>query len=75
MLLTYKIPIPHSALQSLTVSLNAQNIFNTRYYTYTYSSQNPVAGIYDPNLPGGQPYNSGFVGQPRSVLLDLTAKF
>ncbi len=75
MLLTYKIPIPRSALQSLTVSLNAQNIFNTRYYTYTYSSQNPVAGIYDPNLPGGQPYGSGFVGQPRSVLLDLTAKF
>ena len=75
LLLTYKIPIPRSALQSLTVSLNAQNIFNTRYYTYTYSSQNPVAGIYDPNLPGGTPYNSGFVGQPRSVMLDLTAKF
>jgi outer membrane receptor protein involved in Fe transport len=59
----------------LTVSLNAQNIFNQHYYTYTYSSQNPVAGIYDPNLPGGTPYGSGFVGQPRSVLLDLTARF
>jgi outer membrane receptor protein involved in Fe transport len=57
------------------VSLNAQNILNQRYYTYTYSSQNPVAGIYDPNLPGGTPYGSGFVGQPRSVLLDLTARF
>ena len=75
LLLTYKIPLPHCALQSLTASLNAQNLFNERYYTYTYSSENPVGGIYDPNLPGGQPYNSAFVGQPRSVMLDLVAKF
>ncbi len=75
LLLSYKIPLPPCAVKTLTASLNLQNIFNERYYTYTYSSQNPVEGIYDPNLPGGQPYNSGFVGQPRSVLLDLVAKF
>ena len=75
LLLSYKIPLPPSALKSLTASLNLQNIFNERYYTYTYSSENPVEGIYDPHLPGGAPYNSAFVGQPRSVMLDLVAKF
>lgn len=75
-LLTYKIPVPASSpLSSLTASLNLQNIFDERYYTYTYSSQNPVGGIYDPSLPGGAPYDSGFIGEPRSVVLDLVAKF
>jgi iron complex outermembrane receptor protein len=75
LLLTYKIPLQTKALQSLTVDLNMQNIFDERYYTYTYQSQNPVEGIYDPYLPGGQPYTSGFVGQPRSVMIDVVAKF
>jgi iron complex outermembrane receptor protein len=75
LLLSYKIPVPHSALQSLTVSLNMQNILDERYYTYTYSSENPVQGIYDPHLPGGEPYDSAFVGEPRSFTLDLVARF
>ena len=75
LLLTYKIPIHTTVLKSLTADLNMQNIFNERYYTYTYQSENPVEGIYDPALPGGQPYNSAFVGQPRSVMVDLVAKF
>ena len=74
-LLTYKIPVHYGALQSLTADLNLQNILNDHYYTYTYSSENPVEGIYDPHIPGGEPYNSAFSGEPRSVLLDLTAKF
>ena len=76
LLLTYKIPLPPTTpLKSLTLSLNMQNIFDEQYYTYTYSSRNPVGGIYDPTLPGGAPYNSAFIGEPRSFLLDLTAKF
>lgn len=75
LLLSYKIPLHSGRLQSLTADLNVQNLFNKFYYNYTYSAENPVAGIYDPHLPGGEPYNSGFVGQPRSVLIDLTAKF
>jgi iron complex outermembrane receptor protein len=75
-LLTYKIPLPGNIpLQSLTASLDMQNILDERYYTYTYASENPVDGIYDPHLPGGEPYDSGFIGQPRSFMVDLTAKF
>ncbi len=74
-LLTYKIPVHYGALQSLTADLNLQNITNEHYYTYTYQSENPVQGIYDPHIPGGQTYNSAFSGEPRSVLFDLTAKF
>jgi iron complex outermembrane receptor protein len=75
MLLSYKIPVAHTRLQSLTASLNIQNLLDERYYNYTYSSENPVQGVYDPSLPGGQAYNSAFVAEPRSFLLDLVAKF
>lgn len=75
LLLTYKIPVHYGPLQSLTADLNLQNIFNETYYTYTYSSENPVEGVYDPHLAGGEPYDSAFVGEPRSVMFDLTAKF
>ncbi len=75
LLFSYKIPVQHSMLQSMTVALNMQNLLDERYYTYTYSSENPVQGIYDPHLAGGEPYNSAFVGQPRSFTVDLTAKF
>ena len=74
-LLTYKIPVHYGPVQSLTADLNLQNITNEQYYTYTYQSENPVEGIYDPHIPGGEPYNSAFSGEPRSVLFDLTAKF
>jgi len=75
LLLTYKIPCAYKGLENLTVSLNMQNIFNEKYYTYTYSSENPVGGVYDPSLPGGQAYNSAFVGEPRSFTVDLVARF
>jgi outer membrane receptor protein involved in Fe transport len=74
-LLTYKIPVHFGALQSLTADLNLQNLLDEKYYTYTYSSENPVQGIYDPHIPGGEAYNSAFSGEPRSVMFDLTAKF
>jgi iron complex outermembrane receptor protein len=75
LLLSYKIPVAYKGLQSLTASLNMQNLLDERYYNYTYSSENPVGGVYDPSLPGGQAYNSGFIGEPRSFMLDLVAKF
>ncbi len=76
LLFTYKIPLPYNTpLKSLTASLNIQNVLDERYYTYIYASQNPVNGYYDPTLPGGAPYNSGFIGEPQSFTVDLTAKF
>jgi iron complex outermembrane receptor protein len=75
LLLSYKIPIHYSYLQSLTASLNMQNLLDERYYNYIYSSENPVGGVYDPSLPGGQAYNSAFVGEPRSFQVDLVARF
>jgi iron complex outermembrane receptor protein len=75
LLLSYKIPVAYKGLQSLTASLNMQNLLDERYYNYTYSSENPVGGVYDPSLPGGQAYNSAFIGEPRSFMLDLVAKF
>ena len=70
-LLSYKIPIPKSYLQSLTVSLNIQNLLDERYYNYTFSSEDPEAGLYLP----GTAFNSAFVGQPRSFFLDAVARF
>jgi outer membrane receptor protein involved in Fe transport len=76
LLLTYQIPLPfNSPLKSLTADLNMQNILDERYYSYVYSGEEPVAGIYDPHLPGGQAFDSAFVGEPRSIMVDLTAKF
>lgn len=75
LLLSYKIPVKLARLQSLTASLNIQNLLDERYYTYTYSSENPVGGVYDPSLPGGEAYNSAFVGEPRSLMFDVVAKF
>jgi iron complex outermembrane receptor protein len=75
LLLSYKIPLHYSALQSLTVDLNMQNLFDKRYYSYIYNSENPVQGIYDPHIPGGETYNSAFTGEPRSFMLDVVAKF
>jgi iron complex outermembrane receptor protein len=75
LLLSYKIPCAYKGLESVTASLNMQNILNEKYYNYTYSSENPVGGVYDPSLPGGQAYNSAFVGEPRSFTVDLVAKF
>jgi iron complex outermembrane receptor protein len=75
LLFTYKIPVHAPLLKSLTADLNIQNLFDTHYYSYTFSSENPVNGVYDPNLPGGQPYNEAFEGQPRSFTVDLIAKF
>jgi len=82
LLITYHIPVHTHYLKSLTASLNMQNITDERYYTYTYNSEDPTTdpvngygGIYDPNLPGGAPFGSGFIGEPRSFTVDLVAKF
>jgi iron complex outermembrane receptor protein len=75
LLFTYKIPVHAPLLKSLDADLNIQNLFDSHYYTYTFSSENPVNGVYDPNLPGGQPYNEAFEGEPRSFTVDLIAKF
>jgi iron complex outermembrane receptor protein len=70
-LLSYKIPVPKTFLQSLTLSLNIQNLLDERYYNYAFQSEDPEAGLYLP----GTGFNSGFVGQPRSYFLDAVARF
>jgi iron complex outermembrane receptor protein len=81
-LVTYHIPVHSTLLKSLTASLNMENLTDEHYYTYTYNSENPTTdpvngygGIYDPGLPGGAPFGSGFLGEPRSFTVDLVAKF
>jgi iron complex outermembrane receptor protein len=69
--LSYKIPLEYSHLQSLTVDLNMQNIFNEHYYTYEYSADNPLNGFYS-YLP---PFTAAFEGEPRSFTVDLVARF
>jgi iron complex outermembrane receptor protein len=75
LLLSYKIPVHYSYLQSLTASLNVTNLLGEKYYAYEYSAENPVEGIYDPHLQGGAPYDEAFYGQPRTIMVDLVAKF
>jgi iron complex outermembrane receptor protein len=75
LLLSYKIPVHDTYLKSLTATLNVTNLLGEKYYSYEYSAENPVQGIYDPHLQGGMPYDEAFFGQPRTILLDLVARF
>ena len=68
---SYKIPIHSHRIDSLKVSFTALNIIDTHYYTYKYNSEIALNGQYS-ILPQ---YESGLIGPPRSLQLDLTAKF
>ena len=71
LLASYTIPIQSHHIQSLNITFTALNIFQKHYYTYTYSSETANAGVYSINPP----FNSALIGPPRSLQLDLTAKF
>ena len=45
-LVSYKIPVQTHKLQSVTLTLNAQNITNWHYYNYRYNSEYPRAAAY-----------------------------
>ncbi len=70
-LISYKLPVHTAKIDSLTLTLNAQNIANWHYYNYRYNSELPSGGYYSV-LPE---YESGLIGPPRSLELDLVAKF
>jgi iron complex outermembrane receptor protein len=70
-LISYKLPVNTHRLKSLTLTLNAQNIADWHYYTYRYNSEIASGGVYS-ILPQ---YESGLIGPPRSLELDLVARF
>jgi iron complex outermembrane receptor protein len=70
-LLSYDIPVHTDKLQSVTATLNIQNLTDWHYYTYRYNSEIASGGVYS-ILPQ---YASGLIGPPRSFTLDLSAKF
>ena len=71
LLLSYTIPIHSHRIQSLNVTFNALNLLDEHYFTYRYSSETANAGVYSINPP----FESGLIGPPRSLTLDLTARF
>ncbi len=71
LLLSYTIPIHSHRIQSLNVTFNALNLLDEHYFTYKYSSETANAGVYSINPP----FESGLIGPPRSLTLDLTARF
>ena len=71
LLMSYTIPIHSHRIQSLNVTFTALNLFQKEYYTYRYSSETANAGVYSINPP----FDSGLIGPPRSLQLDLVAKF
>ena len=68
---SYTMPVNYHGLKSLKFTLNAQNIFNTHYYSYRYLSNFAYAGVYGSD----NYYTSAFVGEPAAVLFDVTARF
>jgi len=68
---SYKIPIHSHRLDSLKVEFTALNFIDTHYFTYKYNSEIAYQGTYS-ILPQ---YESGLIGPPRSLELDLTARF
>lgn len=73
--LSYKLPLHgYNNIQSLKFSLNIKNLFGLHYYQHYYLSPAQF-----PNGSGGfldtPTYASSFVGLPRTVFFNVTAKF
>ncbi len=68
---SYKIPIQSHHIQSLTVTFTALNFIDVKYFEDKYYSEIALNGEYSV-LPQ---YESGLIGPPRSLQLDLTARF
>ena len=67
---SYKIPIHKDHLQSLTVSLNVDNLLDRHYYVHYYQSYKE----YGFNAVG-QPYNQAYPGEPRFIEVGLSGRF
>jgi iron complex outermembrane receptor protein len=68
---SYKIPIQSHHIQSLTATFTALNFIDVKYFEDKYYSEIALNGVYSV-LPQ---YESGLIGPPRSLQLDLTARF
>jgi iron complex outermembrane receptor protein len=68
---SYKIPVQSHFLKSLKLTFTALNIIDTKYFTYKYNSEIASGGVYSINPQ----YESGLIGPPRSLQLDLVARF
>ena len=67
---SYKIPIHKDHLQSLTVSLNVDNLLDRHYYVHYYQSYKE----YGFNAVGN-PYNQAYPGEPRFIEVGLSGRF
>jgi len=74
LLLTYDMPLKNEGIQKLHFALNIQNLFDAHYEEHLYSSYAEI-----PDGHGGyaitSEYNSAFYGPPRSITLEVSAKF
>ena len=71
LLFSYKLAVDSSSLKGATLSLNVQNLLDHHYYSYLYSTENALGGLY-----GIQPsFQNALIGPPRSVMADLSVRF
>lgn len=71
LLLSYKFSVDSESVKSVKFSLNVQNLLDHHYYSYRYSTENALAGLY-----GIQPaFDNAMIGPPRSIMGDLTIRF
>ncbi|MBU6419402.1 MAG: TonB-dependent receptor [Proteobacteria bacterium] len=68
---SYKFKIQNRRIKSLKLTFTALNVLGVHYYTYKYNSEIAQGGVYS-ILPQ---YESGLIGPPRSLQLDLVARF
>jgi iron complex outermembrane receptor protein len=73
-LLTYDLPLKNMPIQKLHFELNIQNLLGAHILDHLYSSYAEI-----PDGHGGYAitaeYNSAFYGPPRSITLEVSAKF
>jgi len=74
LLLTYDLPLQNEPVKKLHFELNIQNLLGVHYLEHLYSSYAEI-----PDGKGGyaitSEYNSAFYGPPRSITVEVSAKF
>ena len=72
LLAQYDLPVHHSYVKDLSFVLNAQNIFNLKYYQYFYQQIGPPLGY---GIYGGNSFSTAVPGIPVNITFDVAAKF
>lgn len=68
---SYVLPIHTEVLKSVKLVFTGLNMLNVHYYAYEYGNNQAQGGVYS-ILPE---YDCGLIGPPRSLELDVVAKF